>query len=706
MKKLLFFLLLLVSFTLFDIQDLNADTASEARLKRITDSIPAEWWYEGWNKLGELREFISENPDDIASCAKAQRYLGHYYQSKRQYQDAIDEYNKVIELYPSITTECAKAQFEIGDLIICAFNKPEEAIVEYRKVMENYPSNDIAPMCQLMIGKAYMKLGDMKQAEIELQRVIDNYPSAKAQTKEACAYLKDMSEGKGLVNTKGVLTFPDGCRYEGEINDGRMNGKGVLIYPSGSRYEGEFVENNFNGKGKYIWADGDAYEGDYILNKEEGNGILTYNNGDVYEGQFKYGLYHGTGTLYLMCLDDEKPAKSGLWYLGRYLGKEEDDSVSLVPTKSEDLDDEKRIAEILGKSNSSRDDEVDEIFKFADRLFEEGFESKAMVLYEAALLTDSTQLDYQLKLAQIELKKGRLEEAATRAMILYEYAENDEIRSGAKQILDEVSPTGVEMVDFAKEAELEPSIEIVLVPVGNPNRSIIEDVAKNMQMKLGFVIKVEEETMKLPVDKSRDLGAIALNDAVTEMLNEIPEESREKLFVAWGGTREDLNNTEGQRKFITFILQQGEVNDPSSILGAFKPHMQYYADTIIEALRKKYEVRPNDKIKGYIGITSDDIYISDYEFIGYSAQKKYAIASYFHYTGTANSDPQNRNLLVKRLSKVGIAAAFGTIRIPTCSSLYCVHSYSGSVQRRDVLDIDLCAGCRKRLSDYKERMRQ
>ncbi len=706
MKKLLFLSLLLFSFTHAGIQDLYADAASEARLKTITDSVPAEWWYGGWDKLGELRDFISENPDDIALCAKAQRYVGYYYHSKRKYQEAIDEYNKVIKLYPSIATECAKAQFEIGQITLYSLNKPEEAAAEYRKVVENYPHDDIAPLCQLMVGRAYMKLGNMEQAGIELQRVIDNYPSAKAQIEEARADLKDISEGKGSSNTKGVLMFPDGSRYEGEINHGRMNGKGVLIYPSGTRYEGEFLENNFNGKGKRIGADGDVYEGDYVLNKQEGSGILTYNNGDVYEGQFKYNLYHGTGTLYLMRLEGEKPAKSGLWYLGLYLGKEEDGSASLIPTKAEDLNDEKRIAELLDKSNFSRIDDVDEIFKFADKLLEEGFETKAMALYEAALITDSTQFDYQLKLAQLELKKGRLEEAGMRARALYEYAESDKISNGAKQILDEVGSTGADWDDPAKGVELKPDMEIVLVPVGNPNRSIIEDAAKDMQTRLGFIIKVEQEAMKLPTYKSRDLGAIALNDAITEIINETPEKSREELFAAWGGSKEDLNNTEGQRKFLTFILQRGGVSDPSSLSEVFEPHMQYDADTIIEEIRKKYEVRTSDKIKGCIGVTSADIYMDDYNFISYCSEKKYAIVSYLRYTGKANYDPQNRSLLVRRLSKVGMTAVLAIIRIPNCSSPYCVNSYSCNVEQRDIIDVDLCAVCKKNLSDYRRRMKQ
>ena len=44
------------------------------------------------------------------------------------------------------------------------------------------------------------------------------------------------------VNGHGVLTWPDGQRYEGEFKDGNSNGHGVYTWPDGQRYEGEFKD--------------------------------------------------------------------------------------------------------------------------------------------------------------------------------------------------------------------------------------------------------------------------------------------------------------------------------------------------------------------------------------------------------------------------------------------------------------------------------
>ncbi len=698
-KLLLFFFAIFMLFT--GVQNLYPDEQSEAWLKAITDSIPEEWWYGGWNKLGELRDFISENPDDFASCARAQYYIGCNYHSKGKHEEAINEYNLVLSLYPSAAFECARAQYEIAQITLYSFNKPEEAVIGYRKVVEKYPDDAVAPVCQLCIGRAYMKLGNMDQAASELQKVLDNYPSAKTQADEARADLKSINENRGSANTKGVLTFPSGSRYEGELRHNRMNGKGVLVYANGDRYEGEFLDNNFNGKGKHTWTGGGVYEGAYVLNSKEGYGIFSYSNGDIYKGQFKSDLYNGEGTLYLVSLHGGKRVKSGLWYLGQYLGKDEDGSASLLPTREEDLEEEKNVARILNKDNLERIDGMDEIFKFADKLLGEGFAYKAMALYESALTADSTRLDYQLKLAKLELKNGRKEQAATRAGAIYDYAEVDEIISEAKGVLNEAGCAG--MADAAGAPRLGPNMEIALIPVGNPDRRIMEETAEIMQKELGFVMKVEQEAVELPADKSRDAGGMALNECVKKILAEMPEEKRDELISGWGGGKDELKTIDGQKRFVRFALKQSGLDDDriSIFMKIFEPNLQYDADSIIECLRKKYDVRAYDKVKGFIGITSVGIYNDDYSNISFSTGNKYAIVSYVNYSGNANYGSQNRKLLVRRLSKAGIDAALSVMHIPHCSTPYCVNSNCDSVERRDTLEPGLCEKCKKDLAGYK-----
>jgi len=48
---------------------------------------------------------------------------------------------------------------------------------------------------------------------------------------------------------KGVLTFYDGRKYEGDFAGDMFHGKGVMVLLENEKYEGEFQNDGFDGKG-------------------------------------------------------------------------------------------------------------------------------------------------------------------------------------------------------------------------------------------------------------------------------------------------------------------------------------------------------------------------------------------------------------------------------------------------------------------------
>ena len=52
-----------------------------------------------------------------------------------------------------------------------------------------------------------------------------------------------------------------------------QHGKGVETWADGAKYDGDYVRGNKEGKGKFFWADGSVFEGEFKNNNIEGTGF-------------------------------------------------------------------------------------------------------------------------------------------------------------------------------------------------------------------------------------------------------------------------------------------------------------------------------------------------------------------------------------------------------------------------------------------------
>lgn len=68
-----------------------------------------------------------------------------------------------------------------------------------------------------------------------------------------------------------------------------------------------------HGKGLYTWKDGRRYEGDYVMDKKHGHGRYRWADGRIYDGPWVNGRQHGKGEYILP--DGSK--KMGVWVDGK-----------------------------------------------------------------------------------------------------------------------------------------------------------------------------------------------------------------------------------------------------------------------------------------------------------------------------------------------------------------------------------------------------
>ncbi|CAF3992118.1 unnamed protein product [Rotaria sordida] len=127
-------------------------------------------------------------------------------------------------------------------------------------------------------------------------------------------------EGKwtdDLRNGYGVNTWANGNRYEGNWKDNKKHGKGTLFYANGGKYVGEWEDNMRSGQGENTWANGNRYEGSWADNHRHGQGTFTYADRGKYVGEWVNGMRHGHGINTWLNGD----RYDGLWRYNRKHGK-------------------------------------------------------------------------------------------------------------------------------------------------------------------------------------------------------------------------------------------------------------------------------------------------------------------------------------------------------------------------------------------------
>ena len=82
-----------------------------------------------------------------------------------------------------------------------------------------------------------------------------------------------------------------------------------------------------HGRGVYTWQDGRKYEGEYLHDKKHGYGYYVWADGRKYEGEWSHGKQHGKGKYILL----DGSVKLGLWQNGkriRWLDEENEEENS------------------------------------------------------------------------------------------------------------------------------------------------------------------------------------------------------------------------------------------------------------------------------------------------------------------------------------------------------------------------------------------
>lgn len=359
---------------------------------------------------------------------------------------------------------------------------------------------------------------------------------------------------------------------------------------------------------------------------------------------------------------------------------------------------EQRTAELLRMSNVNRRPEVDKFFELGDIYAEEKDIPKAMHMYEEGLAVDSWNYEYQLKHAKLLLETGQKDPALEKIRAVYDYAEDEPLIRQARDILKEhgrpVDPPSIEDPEESKKPTL------CLVPLGHANLFLLREVEHDLEnfMGVNFIILTTEIDMG---SMDRTAAQKVVESVIDNIRKKTTEEDLRILLRNLNVNLASLDQYAGQKNFVLRFTKEFYPADEylkfARMLNTYEKEGQYDAYRLIDLMKEKVSSLSDLQTEGYLGITEEDIYSEDFNFLFGSARNGYGVMSYHRFRGQFNESPQNRPLLRKRTVKQAVSSSFYILGIPRCTSPMCVRAYPNSLEEHDQKGFELCSQCKKEL---------
>jgi tetratricopeptide (TPR) repeat protein len=187
-------------------------------------------------------------PKDV--MISAQLYIARSYEGQEKYGEAIATYNDIINSYQKdFPHEVAFAHFQIGEINLLRFKKPDEALPRYQSVVSNFSGAKVYPTALVRRGDCMLAKGELDSARAFLNTAAKD-PQADVMMEEILFKLTEIEffEGNFEEALEGysrlVLEFPKGFYVNNSLERTILiNEHQELDRPLLARFAGALFEN-------------------------------------------------------------------------------------------------------------------------------------------------------------------------------------------------------------------------------------------------------------------------------------------------------------------------------------------------------------------------------------------------------------------------------------------------------------------------------
>ena len=301
---------------------------------------------------------------------------------------------------------------------------------------------------------------------------------------------------------------------------------------------------------------------------------------------------------------------------------------------------------------------IADVFVLIDLLLAEGQQEDAMRYLSAALKHNAWALEYQMRYAELAGQKGEPDVAGQKANLVSEHAEQDDLLVRARAILGQPPLPSFSPI----QAIPDDTTTLVLVPVGDVDRCVLNGLSKDLGDVLHIPVIVRDAEVSIP-EYARDPVSRHLATVRTNLINGMKQDIRLASFLKQKGLSESA--LQDDDSVVTacrhLSLQSGGTNALSQFDAGLRElrqaPKQWDIDGLLRALRTA--VRPFVKRNTYfIGVANLDAFADQSNYIFGTAENNghHAVITYRRFTAAFNRENPNRKRLLDRTLKQSLSS--------------------------------------------------
>lgn len=357
--------------------------------------------------------------------------------------------------------------------------------------------------------------------------------------------------------------------------------------------------------------------------------------------------------------------------------------------------------DVLKLPNVSARKEIDLVFELAGRLLQENQSDDALKYIGRGLQHYPWNLKYQMIYAELLAKKGELTKAHTKADLVLNHAETEELIEQARQLLSKDPLPRIPRISTLPGT----NHCVVLIPFQECEKWLILRIREELSSALDIPVHVQSIETRYP-PFSRDQRGHTLNRMRKRFLKGLDNPELGTAMSELGMSKSDLDTDNNVIKLTKHLLSNSGVEAiqqfDTFLADAVGKDPQWNTDHLKATL--VHAVKPcRREHVAYLGITSVDIYSDDYNFLFGSANRTGGVMSYHRFKADFNGEIPNQGRLAKRTTMQCLSSIGHIYGVARCTDPTCARAYPNSLAEHDAKTGNLCSECS---SAFKRRFEQ